>query len=130
MLDLARGKMLIADQSVTLVAKSCDSDTQCSCVIVLEKCFIPPYSEMEIVAHIVAKEIWIVNTDVSLCKHSKIAKTKMIDNLEICSTCKQAETASKLDPSMKDIPLLLPDDIISAQKDHKGLAPRNTNTWL
>jgi len=74
--------------------------------------------------------IWIVNTDVSMYKHSKIAKAEMISNSEICSTCKQAETASKLDLSMKDIPLLLPDDIASAQKDHKGLATCNTNTWL
>ena len=105
MLDLARGKMLIADQSVTLVAKSCSSDTQCSCVILLENCFIPPCSEVD---HIVAKEndgtwlvegipsttnkvmvartftrchgqsvvIWIVNTDVSYANTVKLQRQK------------------------------------------------------
>lgn len=51
-LDLAGGKLQIADQTVTLKAKSSQSDTHCAKVTVLKKTVIPPRCEMEVMAHI------------------------------------------------------------------------------
>jgi len=55
-LDLASGKMQITDQTVTLTAKSTQSNTQCAKVTMLKKTTIPPRSEMEVMAHIDSKE--------------------------------------------------------------------------
>ena len=57
MLDLACGKLQIADQSVTLTAKPTQSNSQCAKVTVLKKIVIPPRSEMEVMACINSKEL-------------------------------------------------------------------------
>lgn len=56
MLDLACGKLQIADQSVTLTARPTQSSSQCAKVTVLKKIVIPPRSEMEVMARIDSKE--------------------------------------------------------------------------
>ena len=62
-LDLAKGKIIIADQSVALVPNSPSLHTGCcSSVMLSQNCVVPPRSEMEIVAHLDSKEdgTWLV----------------------------------------------------------------------
>ena len=61
-LDLAKGKMIVADQSVSLLPKSHGNKMASSTVTIPNTCVIPPHSEMEIIAHIQSDEegTWLV----------------------------------------------------------------------
>ena len=59
-LDLAKGKMLVADQSVSLLPKSHSIKMFSSTVIVLNTCVIPSHSEMEI-RNLAGRRTYIAN---------------------------------------------------------------------
>ena len=46
-LDLAKGRIVIADQSVALVPNPFSLHSGCSTITVVQKCVVPPRSEME-----------------------------------------------------------------------------------
>jgi len=120
-LDLASGKIQIADQTVTLTAKSSKSDAQCAKVTVLKKTVIPRRSEMKVMAYIDLKEprtwllpicvaksistpkeqtlpIRVINVDplpVTLHKTTKIAHAEIIREEAICSACEQGTERDK-----------------------------------
>ena len=62
----------------------------------------------------------VVNTDVSpvtLYTNSKISTAELINDSAVCRTCEQGEISSRGDCLANDLPLTLPNDITTAQKE-------------
>ena len=150
-LDLAKGNIIIADRSISLIPNPSSQHSACSNVTVLQKYVIPPHSELEIAAHLDSQEAgtWliegtpsesakvlvarvltkpqnhsvvlrVVNTDVSpvtLYKNSKIATAELINDSAICTTSEQGEGSVRSDHLAANVPLTLPDDIATTQKE-------------